>query len=78
MKLVTATSINVSSGDYVYSVIIGTGTSLFEISLDNGAFETIDSSSISASGNGQMTLPSCRFKATLGGDAEAWLNKVRA
>ena len=77
MKLATATIINITSGDYVFNVEIGTGTSAFEISLDGGDFTEIDDSSLTAAGNGQMTLPSCRFRATLGGDAEAWLNQVR-
>ena len=76
MKLVTAEIINVSSGDYAFNVS-GTGTSLFEISLDNGDFVDIDDSAVSGEGNGIVTLPSGRFRATLTGDAQAWLNQVR-
>jgi hypothetical protein len=76
MKLTTGTVVRIKGGVYTFNVIISTGTSVFNVALDNINYAPVDDSSLSATGNGTITLPSCSFKATLGGDAEAWLVKV--
>jgi len=77
MKLTTAAVINKTAGDYTFNVSMSSGTSLFEYSLDNGAWVDVDDSALTASGNGIIKLSSCRFRWTGTGDAEAWLNKVK-
>ena len=76
-ELVSGKTIPLTGGEYAFSVIIGTGTSVFSISIDDSAFADVDDSSLSATGNGIITLPKCDFKATFTGDTTAWLSRVK-
>jgi spore coat protein U-like protein len=76
-KLVSGEVTRMAAGNYVFSVSITSGTSVFSFAIDNINFEEVDDSSFSAKDNGQIALPSCSFKATFTGDAEAWIGKVK-
>ena len=76
-ELVSGEKIRLSAGDYTFNVSIGTGTSSFAYSIgNNGPFIDVDDSALSASGNGQIKLSSCRFIWTATGDARAWMTKT--
>lgn len=75
-KLVSGAIIKLTGGEYAFNVIIGTGTSVFDVALDNINYAPVEDSSLSATGNGIIKLSSCSFKATFTGDAEAWIVRV--
>ena len=74
MKLATGVPINKPQGNYILTASIGAGTSLLEMSVDNGDFVEVPNSSLSASSIDKITLPTCKLRATLAGDAELWIN----
>ncbi len=69
MQLLTGTPQQVSHGDYVYVVTIGTGTAALSIEIEDSGLQQITDFSYSANANGVITLPTGRITATLTGDA---------
>ena len=67
----------VASGTHDVNVIITTGTADLQYSVNSKDFVSIPSASVSASTGFDVTLPDCRIKAVLTGDAVMHVTQVR-
>ena len=58
-----------AAADYAYNANMTVGTALIEFSIENEPFTEIEGANYSSSANGVMSLPNCRLRATITGDA---------
>lgn len=69
--------IDITAGDYVFNVLITSGTVSFQLNTDDIGFNTIDGSPYSADVNGVMALSNCKFKALITGTASVSITRQK-
>ena len=65
-----------SAGTHNFKVVIGTGTAVLQYQVTTEGFDDIPNTTLSASTGLTITLPKCKVKATLTGDAAVYISKV--
>lgn len=70
MQLSNGVEVTFAAGMYIFNASMSAGTLFIEMAIDGGDFVLLDETNLNVSGNGIMTLPICKIKATITGDAE--------